>query len=45
MSSSTFLLWHSIAHIDANGPKSTHARVRDAGTEKDEARHDGTAGA
>ena len=37
ISSSTFLLWHSIAHIDANGPKSTHARVRDAGMEKPDA--------
>jgi len=26
---STYLLWHSIAHIDAYGPKSTHARTRD----------------
>lgn len=23
---STYLLWHSIAHIDAFGPMSTHAR-------------------
>lgn len=26
---STYLLWHSLAHIDAYGPKSTHARTRD----------------
>jgi hypothetical protein len=26
---STYLLWRSLAHIDAYGPKSTHARVRD----------------
>ncbi|KAH3939615.1 hypothetical protein HBI56_192200 [Parastagonospora nodorum] len=26
---STYLLWHSIAHIDAHGPKSMHARTRD----------------
>lgn len=26
---STYLLWHSLAHIDAYGPKSTHARARD----------------
>jgi hypothetical protein len=24
--SSTYLLWHSLAHIDAHGPMSTHAR-------------------
>jgi len=29
---STFLLWRSLSHIDALGPKSTHARLRD--TEK-----------
>lgn len=27
--SSTALLWHSLSHIDAHGPKSTHARNRD----------------
>jgi hypothetical protein len=26
---STALLWHSLNHIDAHGPKSTHARTRD----------------
>ncbi|KAJ4361039.1 uncharacterized protein N0V89_001608 [Didymosphaeria variabile] len=26
---STALLWHSLSHIDAHGPKSTHARTRD----------------
>jgi len=26
---STFLLWHSLTHIDNHGPKSTHARTRD----------------
>jgi hypothetical protein len=26
---STYLLWHSIDHIDTYGPKSTHARTRD----------------
>jgi hypothetical protein len=26
-SHSTFLLWHSIAHIDVYGPRSAHARV------------------
>ncbi|KAJ4361884.1 hypothetical protein N0V83_010825 [Neocucurbitaria cava] len=26
---STYLLWHSLAHIDAYGPKSGHARARD----------------
>jgi len=26
---STYLLWHSLAHIDLYGPKSTHARSRD----------------
>lgn len=26
---STYLLWHSIEHIDAYGPKSTHARSRE----------------
>ncbi|KAH7402205.1 hypothetical protein DE146DRAFT_692452 [Phaeosphaeria sp. MPI-PUGE-AT-0046c] len=26
---STYLLWHSLNHIDAYGPKSTHARTRD----------------
>ncbi|KAL6703815.1 hypothetical protein ACN47E_009034 [Coniothyrium glycines] len=26
---STYLLWHSIAHIDAYGPNSKHARTRD----------------
>ena len=25
---STYLLWHSLAHIDAYGPKSAHARTR-----------------
>lgn len=29
MCHSTYLLWHSLAHIDAHGPKSTHARTRD----------------
>ena len=29
MDFSTYLLWHSIAHIDAYGPKSSHARTRD----------------
>jgi hypothetical protein len=28
---STYLLWHSLAHIDIFGPKSTHARARDMG--------------
>lgn len=27
---STYLLWHSLAHIDAHGPKSAHARTRDS---------------
>lgn len=27
---STYLLWRSLAHIDAYGPKSTHARTRDS---------------
>jgi len=27
MIDSTYLLWHSIDHIDAYGPKSTHART------------------
>jgi len=26
---STWLLWHSIAHIDLYGPKSKHAKLRD----------------
>ncbi|KAF1935077.1 hypothetical protein EJ02DRAFT_389714 [Clathrospora elynae] len=26
---STCILWHSLAHIDTHGPKSTHARIRD----------------
>ncbi|CAO2653276.1 Nn.00g026870.m01.CDS01 [Neocucurbitaria sp. VM-36] len=26
---STYLLWHSLAHIDVHGPKSAHARTRD----------------
>ncbi|KAF1919220.1 hypothetical protein BDU57DRAFT_134095 [Ampelomyces quisqualis] len=26
---STYLLWHSLTHIDAHGPKSTHARTRE----------------
>ncbi|KAF2205628.1 hypothetical protein GQ43DRAFT_467998 [Delitschia confertaspora ATCC 74209] len=26
---STFLLWHSLSHIAANGPKSKHAKTRD----------------
>jgi hypothetical protein len=27
---STYLLWHSLEHIDIFGPKSTHARARDS---------------
>jgi len=30
---STYLLWHSLAHIDAHGPMSTHARNEKAATD------------
>jgi lipid-A-disaccharide synthase-like uncharacterized protein len=33
---STFLLWHSLTHIDNHGPKSTHARTRDEITREPE---------
>ncbi|KAL5116843.1 hypothetical protein ACEQ8H_005195 [Pleosporales sp. CAS-2024a] len=40
----TYLLWHSIAHIEAYGPKSKHARIRDGVeapvVEKQEGSHD-----
>ncbi|KAF2183060.1 hypothetical protein K469DRAFT_728151 [Zopfia rhizophila CBS 207.26] len=34
---STFLLWHSLSHIDQFGPKATHARIRDGATENPDA--------
>ncbi|OAL43499.1 hypothetical protein IQ07DRAFT_295244 [Pyrenochaeta sp. DS3sAY3a] len=45
---STYILWRSLTHIDAYGPKSTHARTRDEAikpVEKSESLADSMAGA